>query len=315
MTDRVTVAIGVDIGGTTTKAALVGTDGSVLDRRQRPTEVSAATKGALQVVDELLEQSRRDGVDIAGIGVGAAGFVGDDTIIFSPNLVYDDPAIAAALTSRTGLRVIVDNDANAAVWGERLFGSAKGCHDIALITLGTGMGSGFIVDGRLLRGHSGAAAELGHTVVDPSGPECPCGLKGCAEQLVSGNAIARLGREAVAEDRESMILTLAGSEDQITAEHVARAAREQDETARRVLRRVGVALGVILSNVSNLFDPEVIVLAGGVTRAGEPLLGPARDELVRRTGAQRRRPMRLDVSTLGDDAGVVGAAALALEAA
>lgn len=307
--------LGVDIGGTTTKAGIVGRDGSVVGRVQYPTDPSAASKGALAIVDELLERARRDDIEIEGIGVGAAGFVAGDTIIFSPNLVYDDPALAAAITTRTALPTVVDNDANAAVWGEKLFGSARGADDIALITLGTGMGSGFVVGGRLLRGHSGAAAELGHTVIDPSGPACPCGLKGCAEQFVSGNAIARMARDAAALDEGSSMVAFAGSIDAITAEHVARAARELDETARAVLRRAGLALGSVLSNVANLFDPEVVVLAGGVTRAGEAFLGAARDELVRMTGAQRRRPMRLDVSTLGDSVGVVGAAALVMEPA
>ncbi|HWC13532.1 MAG TPA: ROK family protein [Actinomycetota bacterium] len=308
-------AIGVDVGGTSTKAGVVTADGTVVARTERPTDRAAASKGALQVVDDLVEQARRDAIGVSGVGLGAAGFVAGDSVIFSPNLVYDDPALALAVTTRTGLPAVVDNDANAAVWGERTFGSAHGIDDIALITLGTGFGSGFVVAGRLLRGHSGAAAELGHTVVDPSGPPCPCGLRGCAEQFVSGNAIARMAREGAASDPDSATVGLAGSAEAITAEHVARAARELDETARTVLRRAGVMLGAVLSNVANVFDPEVIVLAGGVTRAGEPLLGPARDELVRMTGAQRRRPMRLDVSTLGADAGILGAAALVLEPA
>ena len=305
-------AIGVDIGGTTTKAAVVSPEGETFGRVERATDPSAATKGMLAVVDELLERSAPT-TEIVAIGVGAAGFVAGTTVIFSPNLTYDDPHIATALESRFGLPVMVDNDANAAAWGERSFGSAKGADDVSLITLGTGTGSGFIVGGRLLRGFSGAAAEFGHTVVDPDGPQCECGLRGCVEQFVSGTAIARMGREAAAADPQSSMLAFAGAVEDIRAEHVAKAAREYDDSARQVLHRAGVMLGLALSNVANLFDPEVIVLAGSVTRAGEPFLGPARDELARRTGAQRRRPMRLDVSTLGGDGGILGAAALALE--
>lgn len=304
-------ALGIDIGGTTTKAGIVTDEGEILFRVERPTDPHAATKGALSVADDLLEHS--DQGDIIAVGVGAAGFIGDGTVIFSPNLTYDDPHLGAALGARTGLPVAVDNDANAATWGERVFGVANGSDHVALITIGTGIGSGFVVDGKLLRGSSGAAAEIGHTVVDPSGPKCGCGLKGCLEQFASGGAIARWAKEAAVSDPETSILSFAGSIGAITAEHVAKAAREYDETARAVLRRAGRALGVGLSNVANMFDPDVVVLAGSVTRAGEAFLGPARDELARMSSAQCRRPMRLALSSLGGDAGIVGAAALALE--
>lgn len=306
-------ALGIDIGGTTTKAGVVTPEGVIVARVDRPTDPSAATKGAIALVDELLE--RVTDTKIVGVGVGAAGFIGGSTVIFSPNLVYDDPQVGAALEARTDVPVFVDNDANVAVWGERAFGVAQGKDDVAMVTIGTGIGSGFVVDGRLLRGASGAAAEIGHTVVDPSGPLCECGLKGCLEQFASGLAIARWARQSVADDPQSAILTFAGSVDQITAEHVGKAAREYDETARAVLRRAGLALGVGLSNIANIFDPEVIVLAGSVTRAGEAFLGPARDRFASMTDAQRRRPMRLELSSLEGDAGILGAAALALESA
>lgn len=304
-------ALGIDIGGTTTKAALVTSEGEIFARVERPTDPTAATKGALAVADDLL--GRPEGTRVDVVGVGAAGFIGEGSVVLSPNLVFDDPHLSAAIGSRTGLPVVVDNDANAAVWGERAFGVARGLDHVALITIGTGIGSGFIIGGGLLRGASGTAAEIGHTVIDPSGPECGCGLKGCLEQFASGAAIARWAREAATSDPGTSIVSFSGSVGAITAEHVARAAREYDDTARAVLRRAGRALGVALSNIANLFDPEVIVLAGSVTRAGEAFLGPARDELARMTSAQRRRPMRLDLSSLGGDAGIVGAAALALE--
>lgn len=311
------VAIGVDVGGTKTKAGLVDGDGAILIRVERPTDPSAGTKGILAVVEELIERAPEAGREVAGVGVGAAGFVDAKrgAIVFSPNLTYDDPAIADALRARTALPVAVDNDANAACWGEVTFGTARDLANVAFITLGTGVGSGFVVEGTLLRGSSGAAAELGHTVIDIDGPRCPCGLRGCLEQFVSGGAIARLGREAVAEDPSSTILSFAGSPDAVTAAHVARAARQYDETARAVLRRAGTALGIGLSNVVNIFDPDAIVLGGGVAAAGEPFLGPARDTLAAMNTAQRRRPTRLDVSSLGEDAGIIGAAALGLGAA
>ena len=305
-------ALGLDVGGTTTKGAIVTSDGEIVVRVERPTDPSAGTKGALAVADELLE--RAGDYEVVAVGVGAAGLVEGSTITFSPNLTFDDPQLGAALEARTDLTVVVDNDANVAAWGERAFGNARGLQHVAMVTIGTGIGSGFVVDGKILRGASGAAAEFGHTIVDPAGPSCSCGLKGCLEQLASGTAIARMGKEAAETDPATSIISFAGSIDVITAEHVARAAREYDDTARGVLRRAGKALGVGLSNIVNVFDPEVIVLAGSVTQAGEPFLGPARDELARMTSAQRRRPMRLNLSALGGDAGILGAAALALDA-
>lgn len=309
------VAIGVDVGGTATKAAYVDRAGEIRLRVERPTDVHAGTKGVISVVEELLR--RRDDIDvrIEAIGVGAAGFIDSarGAVTFAPNLVYDDPLIADALTARVDLPVVVDNDANAAAWGERAFGGARGTDHLALVTVGTGIGSGFVEGGRLVRGFRGAGAEFGHTVVDPDGPPCNCGLRGCVEQFASGQAIARMGRETARHNPDTSLLDFAGSVERITGLHVARAAREYDESARDVLRRAGRALGIALSNVVNLFDPEVIVLAGSVIGAGEPYLGPARDELAARTNAQRRRPVRLDVTTLGDDAGVVGAAVLAVD--
>jgi glucokinase len=305
--------IGVDTGGTLTRGALVDTAGNILLRVERPTDVSSGTKGILAVVEELVPQARPN--SILAVGVGAAGFVdyNSGSVTFSPNLTYDDPQIAEAIRHRTGLTAVVDNDANAAAWAERSFGTGRGTDHLAFLTLGTGIGSGFIEGGRLVRGLTGAGAEFGHTVVEIDGPQCPCGLRGCIEQLASGKAIGRMGREAVESAPDSSILAFAGSPEAITGEHVGKAAREYDETAREVLRRAGRALGIGLSNVANLFDPEIIVLGGAVVRAGEPYLGPARDQLVRMTQAQRRRPVRLDVSSLGQDAGLLGAAALAFD--
>lgn len=310
------IAIGIDVGGTETKAGIVDQSGTVLARADRPTDVQAGTKGILGVAEELLGHASERGIEISCIGIGAAGFINAETgsATFAPNLLYDDPQIAAAVRAATDLPVALDNDANAAAWGERTFGPAKGSDHLAFLTLGTGIGSGFVVDGRLVRGRMGAAAEFGHTVVEIDGPQCTCGLRGCLEQLASGTAIARLARDAVAEDPTSSILSFASSPEEITATEVARAARQLDETARAVLRRAGTALGIGLSNVVNVFDPQVIVLGGSVVKAGEPFLGPARDRLAAMTTAQRRRPVRLDVSTL-EDAGIVGAAALAFDEA
>lgn len=310
-------AIGVDIGGTSTRAAVVEVDGEVLLRVEHLTGVSAGTKGIIEVVEEVMAKAGAAGVRPDCVGVGAAGFIDASTgsVTFSPNLTYDDPHIADALRGRCNLPVIVDNDANAAAWGERAFGAARGCDHVAFLTLGTGLGSGFIVDGRMVRGFTGAAAEFGHVVVHPDGPPCPCGLRGCIEQFASGGAIGRMGREAAQQAPGSRMAALAGSVDDIRGEHVTMAAREDDAAALGALEAAGRCLGIGLSNVANLFDPEVIVLGGSAVRAGEPYLGAARRQLARMTSAQRRRETRLELSALGGDGGLVGAAALALDQA
>jgi glucokinase len=310
-----TVAIGLDVGGTSCKGALVTPDGVLLERHEVRTETQAATKTIIDVAEHLFGRAMTLDLAPVGFGIGVAGFVdfASGSVTFSPNLVYDDPDIAAALSARFAEPVVVDNDANAAVWGERSFGAARGHDDVALLTLGTGIGSGFIVDGRLLRGSSGAGAEFGHVVVDPTGPDCPCGLKGCLERFASGGAIGAWGREEAAQRPGTKIAEVAGGPELITGEHVSRAAAFGDETALAILRRAGRFLGIGLANLVNVFDPEIIVLAGSATEAGEPFLGVARDELARRLAAQRRRPARLDISSLGDDMGILGAAALAFD--
>jgi glucokinase len=311
------MAIGIDIGGTRTKAGIVDESGSQPAELEMPTDPNAGTKSILTAVEELLRRAEEMSLRVEAVGIGAAGFVSSasGSVTFAPNIVYDDPEIANAVHSRTGLPVVVDNDANAAAWGERTFGTAKGCDNVVLLTLGTGVGTGIISEGRLVRGATGAAGEFGHTVVDPEGPQCKCGLKGCIEQFSSGQAIARMGREAAETDPSTTILAFADSIETITAEDVAKAARQLDESARDIMRRAGIMLGIGMSNIANLFDPEVIVLGGSVVKAGEPYLGPARDQLQTMTSAQRRRPMRLDVGLLGQEAAILGAAALALDEA
>lgn len=307
--------IGIDVGGTATKGACVSPEGEILWSTELPTDASAATKGILAVAEDLLERAGTEDVEIGSVGVGAAGFVdaSSGAVTFSPNLVYDDPEVAGAVRARTGLATFVDNDANAAAWGEFRVGSAKGSLDLAFVTLGTGVGSGFVVGGTLVRGARGAGAELGHIVIDPDGPACPCGLRGCLEQFASGRAIERMAREALERGDDTTIASFVDRGGDVSGKDVARAARQYDEVARRILRSAGTALGIGLSNAVNLFDPQVIVLGGSVVEAGEPYLGPARDRLAAMLNAQRRRPTRLDVSSLGTKAGIVGAALLGIE--
>lgn len=308
-------ALGIDIGGTNCKGALVTADGTLTLRSEIPTRDGDGTGTVVELAEKLLAEANYQGAQVVAIGVGAAGFVDsrDGSISFSPNVIYGDPQITRVVSERFSLSTTVANDANAAAWGEREVGSAAGFDHVALVTLGTGVGGGFIVGGKLLTGATGAGAEFGHTVLDPEGPACPCGLSGCVEQFVSGSAIARMGTEALSRWPDSSIKDFAMGEP-VTALHVARAAREWDEAAREVLARSGRYLGIALSNIVNLFEPEVIVIGGSVAEAGEPFLGSARDRLNTMLDQQNRRPVHLERARLGNDAGIVGAALLALGA-
>ena len=221
------VAIGVDIGGTAVKAALVSEAGVISHRTEKPTDPLAGTASIVSIVGEVLAIAATENLEVVGVGVGAAGFVDFDagSMTFAPNLVYEDPAIAAAVEKAARTPVTLDNDANAAAWGERSFGAVPGANDLVLMTLGTGIGSGIVQNGHLSH-HPwtyGREQEFGHTIIDVGGPLCRCGLKGCIEQLASGQAIERMAREAIAEDPDSSILDFAGSVEEITGLDVAKA--------------------------------------------------------------------------------------------
>ncbi len=308
------VAIGVDVGGTGTKAALVTEAGTLSHRTEVPTDPDRGTSGILQIVGSMMRTAASEGFVAVAVGVGAAGFIdiARGEVTFSPNLTYEEPKIHDAVSRLSGLPVAVDNDANAAAWGERTFGIGNGTDDMVLVTLGTGIGGGIIQNGSLIRGHTGAGAEIGHTVVVADGPLCKCGLRGCFEQLASGQAIERMATEVVASGKSSKIRG-SGDEGLITGPDVTAAAAEGDEVALEVLAAAGRFLGIGLSNIANLFDPEIIVLGGGLVDAGEPYLSPARTTFADMTSAQHRRTLRVETGSLGNDAGIAGAAALAFD--
>lgn len=305
-----TLVAGVDIGGTKVLAALVDDGGVIRHRIDRETDPEAGTSSILSALADLLADRP---ASAGAIGVAAAGFVEHPSgrIVFAPNLTYDDPDVAARVRSRFGLPAVVENDANAAAWGEREFGAARGAANMVMVTVGTGIGGGIVVDGRLYRGSRGFAAEFGHMTVVDEGPRCACGEQGCLEALASGSAIARMAREAIASAPDSVVLELALDDPRrITGALVTEAARAGDEFALRILGRAGRALGIGLANLANLFDPEVIVVGGGGGDAGRLLLDPARVEMERRIGA-RHEPPEIRTARLGNDAGVIGVASLA----
>ena len=307
-------AVGIDIGGTKIAAGVVTGDGTVLDRTRVPTppDDEAATLAALgEVVDQLL--ARNPGVE--AIGLGAAGLVEwpGGNARWAPHNTYRRLELRRLLHERSGLPTVVDNDANAAAWAEARFGAGAGSDDLVLVTVGTGIGGGLVLGGRLYHGVHGFAGELGHLIVDPAGDLCACGNSGCLEAMASGSTLGRLGREAAAADPGGRMATLAGRPGLVTGEVVFAAAAEGDKAALALFERVGHWLGVGIASLVTIFDPDLVVVGGGVAATGELLLAPARASFERYVHACAHRDLPPVVpARLGADAGLVGAAALAL---
>jgi len=304
MSDR--VAIGVDAGGTKVAGLLVdvGDGGRVLVRQEVATpaaDAEAATRTIVAVVRELMAEG-----PALAVGVGAAGMVGLDGVLrFAPNVAWREFPLAERIQRAVGLPTIVDNDANVAAWGEFRFGAGMGSGDMLLVTVGTGIGGGVVTGGRLFRGAHGFAAEIGHVIVEPNGPRCGCGNLGCWEQMASGRAVGRLGRKAVVDHPESLLLELAGGNpNAVTGPIVTAAAKEGDPVAVHVLAEVGRRLGEGIAGLVNILDPEVVVVGGGVIEAGDLLLEPARLACHDVVEAPEHRPAVPIVSAyMGQDAG------------
>jgi glucokinase len=239
------------------------------------------------------------------------------TLRFAPNLpgVTEVP-IGRVLSERLALPVVVDNDANCATWCEFRIGAAVNTTDAVLVTLGTGIGAGVVTGGRLHRGGHGFAGEPGHMVIDPVGPPCPCGRRGCWERFASGSGLGRLGRDAAEADRAPRLVELASGDGvDVRGEHVTRAAIEGDPAALDILREYAWWLAVGIANLVNILDPEIVVVGGGLVTAGELLLEPTRDAFHRLVLAPGHRPVvPIVAARFGPEAGAIGAGLIALEA-
>jgi glucokinase len=307
-------AIGIDVGGTKINAFRVERDGTVQDRRTVPTpadDPEAAVRSMIETSRELLTD------DVIVIGAGVAGLIDSNEGIlrFSPNVSWRDLPIAPRIGEALGLPCQLDNDANVAAWGEWRFGAGRGYRHMLLVTLGTGIGGGIVAGRRLFRGAHGFGGEIGHIIVEPNGPLCGCGNRGCWEQVASGQAIGRLGREAAREHPDSVLAELAGGDpDAVTGLVVTEAAHRGDRIANGVLRDVGTRLGEGIAGLINVLDPQVVVVGGGAVEAGSALLEPARRRCAEAIeGAAYRPKVPIVAAVLGNDAGAIGAAALALE--
>ena len=308
------LAVGVDIGGTKVAAGLVDDAGRILasDRRDTPGHDAVEVENVISdVVAALLSET---GDEVVGVGVGAAGFVADDrsTVLFSPHLAWRNEPLGAALARRVARPVLVDNDANGAAWAEYRFGAGRDESRLVCVTLGTGIGGGIVVDGRLERGRYGLAGEFGHMVLVPGGHRCECGNRGCWEQYASGRALGREARELVASGSPrgtDLLARVGGDVSAIVGTVVSQAAREGDRAAEEIVEDVGRWLGIGLGNLAAALDPGTFVIGGGVSAVGERLLGPARESFTRTlTGRGYRTAARIVEAQLGPEAGLVGMA-------
>lgn len=314
------LTVGVDIGGTKVAAGVVTPSGRVLARVR--TETPERSKSPAVVEDTIVSvvEELRSAHPVRAVGVGAAGFVDQHraNVLFAPHLSWREEPLRESLSSRLGLPVVVENDANAAAWAEVSAGAAQGVDDVVVVNLGTGIGGAIVLNGRLYRGRYGLAGEFGHMTVVPGGHRCECGNRGCWEQYASGNALTREARELVAAESpvaRALHQAVAGDARRITGPLVSELARKGDRACTELMREAGQWLGAGLANLAAAFDPELFVIGGGVSEAGDLLLGPAREAFERGlTGRGYRPEARVVAAALGNEAGLVGAAALARDA-
>jgi glucokinase len=311
----VTLTIGVDVGGTKVAAGVVDADGTILAQARRPTPSTSPPDVEKTIADLVLELRAQH--EIEAVGIGAAGFIDADraTVLFAPNLAWRGEPLRDEVAKLIDLPVVVENDANAAAWGEYRFGAGQGEDNMLCVTVGTGIGGGIVMDGRLYRGRFGIGAEFGHMQVVPDGRRCGCGQRGCWEQYCSGRALLHEAREIadVQKGYGARLLELGdGRPEGIEAPEVTTAAREGDPAALACFEEVGTWLGQGLADLASSFDPAVFVIGGGVADAGELLLAPARRVFAERlTGTTHRPHAEIRIAALGNQAGLIGAADLA----
>jgi len=306
--------LGVDLGGTNIKAALVDADGAIIKEASTPTKLPRPAEAVCDDIAALCNQLAQ-GQQVAGIGVGCPGTVDGGIVRYSNNLGWHDFAMGDYLRAKTGLPVALANDANAAALGEALAGCAKGAESAVIITLGTGVGGGVVLGGRLLTGYTGAAAEPGHMVIldTPDAPRCTCGRPGCLESLASATALIRMTKEAMAAHPESALHGIAAQSGGVNGRTAFDAAAQGDAAGKAVVEQYIHYLAVGVANMINIFFPEVIGLSGGVANQGENLLAPLRAAVGPMVfgNAYAQKHTRITTCTLGYRAGVIGAALLA----
>jgi glucokinase len=312
--------VGIDLGGTQIRACLADRDGAILRQAQRLTQAREGPAAVLERIKGTIREVLGDTppADVLGIGIASPGPLDPRTgvVIAPPNLLgWDHVPLADIMQEEFGLPVYVNNDANLAGLAEFRFGAGRGTTDLVYLTVGTGIGGGIICDGRLLMGAHGLAGEPGHATVEPHGPRCNCGQVGCLEVMSSGPAIARQAAEWIGQGQHSLLSQELDSGSELTAEMVGNAALRGDEVALRAVAQAARYLGIGVLNLIHIFDPDVVVLGGGVTKLGGLLFEPVRAWVRDRAMAPVQRETPIVPAALGDQVGLLGAVAWAAEGA
>lgn len=311
--DESAYTIGIDVGGTSIRASVVDADGVVVDSARAPTPgAAAALEDALhRLVDELAGRNR-----VAAVGLAVAGFLNEDRTVvrFAPHLAWVQTPVADRLGARIGLPVVLEHDANAAGWAEYRFGAAAGSRSTVTVALGTGIGAALLLDGKIYRGAHGVAPELGHLQLVPDGRPCACGKRGCWERYCSGTALVDTAVEMLAVDPGRSVLAADNDIDpgSLTGRRIAGAAHDGDPVALAAFSDFARWLGLGLAIVADVYDPELVVIGGGVSGSAPLYLDEARDHYAAAVTGSGHRPLaRVRVAQLGDAAGLIGAADLA----
>lgn len=312
--------IGVDLGGTKILTALADEKGEILARKKLPTEADRGQETIIKninfSIDSVLKQAGVSKDQVLKIGIGSPGPLSTvkGVIYETANLPWTNVPIVDIMEEKTGIPVKLENDANAAALGEKWFGAGTNVDNMIYITVSTGVGGGIIEDKEIIHGADGGAGEVGHMTINPEGPVCGCGNHGCLESFSSGTAIGREGKKALQEGRSDVIKKLSDNNpDNIDALLVAQAAAEGDEVAKEIYQKAGYYLGIGLANLVNLFNPELIVMGGGVMKDEDLFKKPMQKSLKERALGSSLEQVDICKVELGDDTGVKGAIAVAME--
>ncbi len=316
-------AIGVDIGGTNLRAAVVDEAGCIVHHLRTASPIvdpSSGRQALVQAVREVAMQAQRRLADLCGVGIGIPGWMDRvrGELVFAPKMAHwQDVFDLEDISREVGLPVYVDSDPNVATLGELWMGAGRGSRNLVMITLGTGLGCGIVIDGNLYVGAHGMSGEFGHIIVDSLGEDepCDCGIVGCLERQAAGPAIARQGRKAVEQGDATLIRDFAdGAAQNVTSAMVFAAAAREDRVAQAIVQRAGTLLGYGLATIVSLFEPEKIVVGGGMADVGELIFAPMRQAMKTRCYLIARSYVTVPLvhAELGDTAGVIGAARMAL---